>query len=183
MLKLAYADIFKLPIEQYVLAHGCNMQGVMGAGFAKELKKRFPTNYLAYRLYCVRQEAALGSHLSVLDHTQGSPQHIVNLIVQKYYGRNPDYCYLDYSALRKCLWWTVRYAQINKKPLLMPPIGLGLANGNIDKVVDIYRTMGDHDITVVTNNLALFNALKEAGKWQTKVFPSSEPKGTSRTLR
>jgi len=171
MITLACADIFDLPIENYILAHGCNMQGVMGAGFAKELRNRFPVNYIAYRLYCVRQEASLGGHLSVIDKTQGHPQHIVNMITQRYYGRNPDYRYVDYAALRKCLYWAVRYAKINNKPLLIPPVGLGLANGELDEIVNIYRTMGEHDVTIVTNNSKLFNELKEAGKWQTKVFP------------
>ena len=35
--------------NERAFAHGCNCHGVMGAGFAKQVKSRFPTAYREYR--------------------------------------------------------------------------------------------------------------------------------------
>jgi O-acetyl-ADP-ribose deacetylase (regulator of RNase III) len=46
----------KLP----AVAHGCNCLGVMGAGIAKEFKKRWPAMYQEYRRKCHYGEFNLG---------------------------------------------------------------------------------------------------------------------------
>lgn len=35
----------------HIIAHGCNAQGKMGSGFAKELRNRYPMAYDDYKAY------------------------------------------------------------------------------------------------------------------------------------
>lgn len=51
-------DLFAL--DAPALGHGCNCQGAMGAGIAKEFKRRFPDMYAEYRLRCQTGRFQLG---------------------------------------------------------------------------------------------------------------------------
>ena len=50
MVEYVKGNLFDEPQE--IIVHGCNARGVMGAGFAKDLKEKYPENYKEYRKYC-----------------------------------------------------------------------------------------------------------------------------------
>ncbi len=45
-------DLFDPSLKFDALAHGCNCSGVMGAGIAREFKRRYPAMFRAYKLEC-----------------------------------------------------------------------------------------------------------------------------------
>lgn len=51
-------DLFELDVP--ALGHGCNCVGAMGAGIAKEFKRRFPEMYREYRRRCQNGQFRLG---------------------------------------------------------------------------------------------------------------------------
>jgi O-acetyl-ADP-ribose deacetylase (regulator of RNase III) len=51
-------DLFELGLP--ALGHGCNCVGAMGAGIAKEFKRRFPRMYREYRRRCRNGQFGLG---------------------------------------------------------------------------------------------------------------------------
>lgn len=71
------------------LAHGCNARGVMGAGFALQVRTRYPDCYTAYNLACItRDDIELGHVLPWWDRENGVV--IYNLITQIEPGPNGD---------------------------------------------------------------------------------------------
>jgi O-acetyl-ADP-ribose deacetylase (regulator of RNase III) len=59
--KSAVGDLFALELP--AIGHGCNCAGAMGAGIAKEFKRRFPEMYLEYRRQCRTGRFRLGDIL------------------------------------------------------------------------------------------------------------------------
>lgn len=51
MVKFVTGDLFTYPGLD-AIAHGCNCAGVMGAGIAKEFKRRYPENFKKYKQAC-----------------------------------------------------------------------------------------------------------------------------------
>jgi len=72
-------DILEVKID--AIAHGCNTQGIMNAGLARVLKKRYPAMYREYKSYC---EAGLFQPGDV--HFYRNPEknkpHIINVATQ-----------------------------------------------------------------------------------------------------
>src|SRR3989344_487865 len=73
-------DILEVKID--AIAHGCNTQGIMNAGLARVLKKRYPAMYREYKSYC---EAGLFQPGDV--HFYRNPEknkpHIINLALPR----------------------------------------------------------------------------------------------------
>lgn len=124
----------------YVLVHGCNCQGVMGSGVARQIRNRYPDAYGAYRkIYEEAGELELGSIMPIT--TNG--KIIINAMTQRYYGFTGQ-VYVDYNAVRSCVQVLSKYLkglgissenefQLNvfgmNSKIAMPRIGCGLANG------------------------------------------------------
>ena len=123
------------------ILHQVNCKGVMGAGLAKEIKKKYPVVYDYYhRLCCDRHynppfmiSSPLLGRIQVVwpdNHLVGeSPQYpaVVNLFAQDGYGRGKRFT--DYYALEKCL------KEVNKRfhgERVAIPYGMscGLAGGD-----------------------------------------------------
>jgi O-acetyl-ADP-ribose deacetylase (regulator of RNase III) len=131
------------------IVHGCNMQGKMGAGVAKEIKIKYPRCYEQY-LHAVRSgELTLGSVVPV----DCGTYVIFNAITQMYYGTN-NIMYLDELSLVQSLqtcqelivsvhanieqtnpfYWkpnsTTFSSHIAKMQIAMPMIGSGHGGGD-----------------------------------------------------
>ena len=52
MIKYNIGDIFT--VTKGIILHGCNAQGVMGAGVAAQVRKRWPEVYNKYREWCLK---------------------------------------------------------------------------------------------------------------------------------
>jgi len=86
-------DVFEYldSLEGRVLfLHGCNAQGVMGAGVAKFVRQRWPEVYRPYRRLCedADDKSLLVGHPQFIE---VSPKlTVVNGITQEFYGRGSD---------------------------------------------------------------------------------------------
>lgn len=87
-----------LEIPKGVLFHQVNCQGVMGAGFAKAIRSRWPVVFEMYKKMCDAGRARLGraQFVNVADKL-----YIVNLFGQDKYGRGKRYTH--YMKLRTAL--------------------------------------------------------------------------------
>lgn len=135
-----------LDIPEGIIVHGCNSHGVMGAGIAMEVKRRFPNAFQVYR----QEYETEGLNLGGITYSQVDQyKFIINAITQGNYG--PDIRQVDYEAVVKCFENVVEFAlkvkaQTGKKlDIVFPMIGAGLGGGNwniIEKIID--ETIPDH---------------------------------------
>lgn len=83
-----------------IIIHGCNAQGKMQSGFAKELRSRFPGAYDAYmKEFNKNSSLKLGTNV-IYYHSDNLV--IVNAITQRYYGRDGKK-YVSYDAVDDCM--------------------------------------------------------------------------------
>lgn len=124
--------------KHQVIAHGCNAQGVMGSGFAKELKEHFPESYNQYHKYCTRfstlhKEILLGT----VSWCHENDTYIANCITQKNYGQDGKR-YASYDAIYDSLTEVKRLMLFNNlTSISMPMIGCGLGGCNRKIVMSI----------------------------------------------
>lgn len=81
-----------------VIIQQCNCFNTMGAGFAKEIKARYPEAFDADNRTKRGDVSKLGSYTCGVGK---DGKHIINMYGQYRYGR--DKCYTDYEAVRKAL--------------------------------------------------------------------------------
>ncbi len=99
------------------LAHGCNIQGKMGAGIATEFRIRFPEMFQDYKNKCEEGIFRLGEGYMYLNREK---PHIINLATQSSQGakiQNID------TALA---WFAESYEELGIQSVAMPRIGCGL---------------------------------------------------------
>lgn len=123
-----------------VLCHQVNTFGVMGAGIALEVRKRFPGVYTQYKDLCKSApgDECLHGDALILPTSAEEKQYIANLFGQSDWGTN--YKHLE-SSLRKVLAWMERNG---KKTVSMPyKMSCGLAGGNWDTVRGIISSVFD----------------------------------------
>lgn len=86
-----------LNIDKGFICHQVNCQGVMDAGIAKAIKKKYPVVFEKYKEQCDKK-LVLGSIMVVPVTIKLS---VINMAAQDKYGR--DKRYTDYKAFRNCL--------------------------------------------------------------------------------
>jgi O-acetyl-ADP-ribose deacetylase (regulator of RNase III) len=87
MIEFVRGNLFDADVEAIVNAVNC--VGVMRKGIALEFKRRFPSNFIAYKIACDAGELQLGR---VFIHDEGpsaTPRYIVNFPT-KHHWRNPS---------------------------------------------------------------------------------------------
>lgn len=133
-----------LTIKSGILVHGCNAQGVMGAGFAKQLKTLYPGAYCEY----IAQVNAIGigsvNTLGTVSmwHSQESDLTIANAITQLNYGRDQK-LYTSYEAVHRCFVKVADVASFLGKSVHYPLIGAGLGGGDWAIISDIISSLLD----------------------------------------
>jgi O-acetyl-ADP-ribose deacetylase (regulator of RNase III) len=116
------------------LAHGCNCQGVMGAGIAVQFKKRYPEMFKQYQEECRTKRFVIGS---VLPYFASDGRLIFNLGTQKY----PGAC-ADLKAIQHCLDIITNYPVRKDETIhsiALPRIGCGLGGlswKDVQKVIE-----------------------------------------------
>ena len=145
-------DLFDDLGSHRVIAHGVNCRGAMGAGFARQIRTRFPKAYDRYMMACQRTpnpERLLGRILPV---RISEDLTVIHCFTQLNYGRVADHRYLSYDALYDCfkkIGSTIDYPV----PIAIPKIGCGLAGGNWEIVEAIItETTTNHLIKVYDVN-------------------------------
>jgi len=127
-----------LDVTDGIIVHGCNCQGVMGAGIAFAIRKRYPEAYLAYKA----QADGIGLYLGEIIVVEVEPRKwIINAMTQDTTGSGKQ---VSYDAIDSCFKQVNQVAQILeqsgiKQKVIFPMIGAGLGGGNwnvIEKIID-----------------------------------------------
>ena len=127
-----------------VIVHGCNAQGRMGSGFAKELRTRFPGAYDAYINEYNQRGLTLGS---TVYYDVSNNLCIANCITQEFYGY--DGCkYVSYDAIDMAMdKMSDLIGSVNViTHIHFPKIGADLGGGNwnvIKEIID-HRMINAH---------------------------------------
>jgi O-acetyl-ADP-ribose deacetylase (regulator of RNase III) len=136
-----------LDTDARYIAHGCNAQGVMGAGVALALRRKWPQVYGEYRAQYDRLLLAQRMHmdLPIGDPPIGLPlgevyevqcghQVVLNCITQEFVGG--DKRYVSYDAVDECFRHIARLVP-RDGVVAIPRIGAGLAGGDWDVIETI----------------------------------------------
>ena len=142
MLTIEYGDCLNAVVEaekagKVIVAHGCNAQGVMGAGFAKLVRDLWPYAYKSYREIYKEKGFHLGQ--VVLSSDDDTNVIVANCITQEYYGRDKNVCYIDYDAVACSAIAVAEYARCHHLPVHMPLIGGGLGGGDEKRLTAILQ--------------------------------------------
>ena len=130
-----------------VIIHGCNAQGVMGSGFAKQLKGVFPENFKGYKEFCEDTSPSPGAVF--VDEEKGVT--ICNAITQKSFGRDGK-LYVSYDGLDSCfddIGEFFRMLGDSNDVIGYPMIGAGLGCGDWNIIKEII----DHRLKCLNHNL------------------------------
>lgn len=143
MFTMQNGDLFA-EVEHGYIVHGCNAQGVMGSGFAKLVRDKYPVAYQTYM-----NQADTGYILGEVIPAIVEPRLvIVNAITQEFYGT--DRVHVDYDAVAQALEGVKHLAEtgmIESNDVHFPLIGGGLAGGDQFRLVEIFgAAFGDSDV-------------------------------------
>lgn len=118
-----------------LLFHGCNAQGVMGAGLAKAVRAQWPWVYSSYREFCQRNSDLVGRvHFAEADERVW----VANGITQEYYGRpQPNSPFASPEAIESCLEIIAKEA-LQFDHYLAPKVGCGLGGLSWETVAGLF---------------------------------------------
>jgi O-acetyl-ADP-ribose deacetylase (regulator of RNase III) len=152
MIEIRHGNVLDVPTG--IIVHGCNNVGVMGAGIAAEIKRRFPE---AYNVYKEQHESMIrypgskeytGLVRGEITYVEVAPsKFIVNAVTQ---GLGSKLRQVKYDAIVECfervelLAKTIETSHGEKLDIVFPMIGAGLGGGNwniISTIID--ETIGD----------------------------------------
>lgn len=144
--RIVETDLLNLDCD--IICQQVNCQGVMGAGLANTVKKKYPKVFWEYLNFCdmFKYDGDLLGRCEIvkIDKTDNySPEYVANLFGQQFYGRDNKQ-YTDYKALKNsfielCKWI---YEHIDKDKIIIGipyGIGCGLAGGDWKVVNDIIK--------------------------------------------
>lgn len=129
--RVVQGDIFSTHLN--AIAHGVNCQGVMGAGIALEVKRRYPEAYNGYVRYLNRidpfQHTAIGTMHPYP--VPGTNLHILNCFTQVDTAKQRGEVAISYQAIFTSFSVAGLYCKENGiKELAIPQVGAGLGGGN-----------------------------------------------------
>lgn len=143
MFTIKYGDVFDELKAGDIFVHGCNAQGVMGSGIAKIVKDRFPEVYQEYK------NCPFNNILGSITYKKIDNILYINAVTQKYYGRDVTRVYVDYDVVKTVMVEIITIAiEFGYNRVVFPFIGGGLANGNREILLDIFRSLFDTASTV-----------------------------------
>jgi len=139
-----YGDVLRQEGNEIkFIVHVCNDIGKWGAGFTKELSKKWKTPELMYKSFILKNKPGihnLGKNILVKVEEN---IYVVNMICQHNVRNLNNSIPLKYNYLEKCLNKLAGYIEENKFPsnvsIHMPKIGSGLAGGDWNKIEGIIR--------------------------------------------
>lgn len=132
---ITYLDKDITTIEEGIIAHGVNCQGVMGSGVAKAIRDKWPDVYKGYmnngKNRTGKDDNLLGScHLIQANMKDVDCKvHVANCYTQRFYGRDGKK-YADQWAIIESLKYVYYWADLYELDVFMPKIGAGL--GGLD---------------------------------------------------
>ena len=85
-----------LNVKKGIIVHQVNCRGVMGAGLALQLRKKWPKVYEDY----IKIHRDVGLSLGMVIYSKVEDGlYVASLCGQQDYGAKPGYCYTDYAAV------------------------------------------------------------------------------------
>jgi len=120
-------------VTQGVILQQVNAQNKMGSGFAKAVFERWPLVKSEYHRWCCQfenDEAMMGS-FQTLEVVRGL--HVVNLVGQRFYGREAGRRYTSYDALDSGMKSIAAWLRLNRIPssnVHFPLLGSDLGGGH-----------------------------------------------------
>lgn len=147
MIKIHVAeDMLDHMTNQDMVVHGCNAQGVMGAGIAKQIKRRYPAAFASYRN---AYKNGLGTlTLNRGANTESDDPIICNMITQEFIAiTGSDARMVSYDALEYGFDKVFQYANKHELNVHFPLIGAGLGGGDWMIISAIIGTLSNrHNI-------------------------------------
>ena len=130
-------DVFST--DAFWIGHGCNVDGVMGAGVARTVRDNYPIVYEAYRKRCMSNDLVPGDAFSIYE----NGKIIVNLMTQDRPGPNARYDWIFKSTLRAAakIMSPNSHWQSMPKVMALPMIGAGIGGLDWDKVETLLRAV------------------------------------------
>lgn len=133
-----------LNVKTGVIAHGCNAQGVMGSGVAKQIKAKYPQAYLDY----LKDYQTYSDTMRTISLTAVSKNlWIANCVTQRYYGTDPHTVYVSYPSIECCFTQLKASFSVGDVTIHIPKIGAGLANGDWNIIETIINKHGPEKVT------------------------------------
>jgi O-acetyl-ADP-ribose deacetylase (regulator of RNase III) len=124
MIKIINDDI--LNATEDCICHQVNTKGVMGAGVAKAISRRYPVVKTKYQQLCKSEKNLLGRVQAV---SINERQMVLNVFGQENYGSFPGKVYTDYRALQIAFEF-IKNTYSDKSLAFPYKFGCGLANGD-----------------------------------------------------
>ncbi len=97
-IKYVSGEIFLNQYNAQAFAHGCNCQGVMGAGIALRFKEDYPAMYVEYRRRCKARPRQFNLGDAFLWKEESKP-HVFNLATQELPGPHATYQAIETSMI------------------------------------------------------------------------------------
>lgn len=145
-MKKVYGNLIDYAEQGYfdVIVHGCNCFHAMGAGIAKEIKKKYPAAYHT-DIYRTRRGDIdkLGTYSSVLVKSKISNVHefyILNGYTQYYYGQKHENSDIQIAYDSISSVFSKIKENFNEFKIGYPKIGSGLAGGDWNIISNIIET-------------------------------------------
>lgn len=128
-----------------VFMHGCNQQGVMGSGVAKEFKERYPN---AFKQYV--DDLASGIRLGDCSFAKDSKTgiYLASVITQEFYGKDGKQ-YASYAAIESNLAYMMKMFDT----IVMPKIGCGLGGCDWNKIEPMFDKWQKQDLKIYVYSL------------------------------
>lgn len=144
MIRYVKGDLLNSNLK--VIAHGCNCQGVMGSGIARQIRQRWPNVYEVYNLKYQVMGLELGTILPV---QTPDGRVVINCMTQGNFGGDGQQ-YVDYDAIASCI--DAIDAKIDNwdvSEVGFPQIGAGLGGGDWNRIESIIESHAKNFIPVV----------------------------------
>jgi O-acetyl-ADP-ribose deacetylase (regulator of RNase III) len=142
-----------LRVTDGIIVHGCNCQGVYGAGVAKQIAQVYPQAKATY-LQCIqtqdRYRAPRRELLGMVDFIQVTPSlWIANAFTQEFYGREPGRVYSSLSAIQAAFekvsdkLSTMSLGSPCQPTISFPCIGAGLGGGDWQSICQVIERVAN----------------------------------------
>ena len=151
MLQYKNGDI--LEAEEKIICHQTNCLGIMGAGLALQIARKYPEVDKKYRDFCIEY-----GEWNFLGQTQLVNTHDDKIIANCFGQQRPGFGkQTDYKALKTCLKAVEEFANQNNFSVAIPyKIGCGLAGGDWNTVEKIIK--GIFEMSPIKCVIYKFNA-------------------------
>lgn len=153
MIEYISGDMFENLQEGDAIAHGCNCQGIMGAGVAGIVSARWPEMYTEYRRLC---QAGLLRPGDVYPYVTPDGIIVFNLMTQDFPGKDAKLSWIM-ASVNSMLYTAWRSGLI--KQIRIPAIGAGIGGLKFEDVKKtLEKVITDHEDWTgkETANLILF---------------------------